>query len=193
VNAPESDSPFRRFARDYQARFRRAVEEWDLGALEKLAAVLDAARARGACVLIAGNGGSAAIASHAECDASKGTFVDGRAPLNSRSLSANTSVLTAIGNDLGYPAIFEKQVEYYGKPGDVLLLVSSKGSSANVVNACRAAKARGLVTVALVGFDGGTLLGLADCVVHVPAENYGIVEDMHQACLHLVTQFLRGA
>ena len=184
---------FGEFARAYQERFRRAVEEWDLAALEELARVLDGARARGACVLIAGNGGSAAIASHAECDATKGTHVAGRAPLYSRSLSANTSVLTAIGNDLGYPAIFEKQVEYYGKPGDVLLLVSSKGSSPNVVNACRAAQERGLVTVALVGFDGGALRGIADHVVHVPVDNYGIVEDMHQACLHLVTQFLRGA
>lgn len=185
--------PFAEFARAYQARFRRAVEDWDLAALERLAAVLADARARGACVLIAGNGGSAAVANHAECDASKGTHVDGRAPLNSRSLSANTSVLTAIGNDLGYAAVFEKQVELYARPGDVLMLVSSKGSSPNVVAACRAAKARGLTTVALVGFDGGALRGLADCVVHVPADNYGIVEDMHQACLHLVTQFLKEA
>ena len=185
---------FAEFARGYQERFRRAVVEWDLAALEELARVLDAARARGACVLIAGNGGSAAIANHAECDASKGTHAPdkGRAPLVSRSLSANPSVLTAIGNDLGYAAIFEKQVEYYGKAGDVLLVVSSKGSSPNVVNACRAAQGRGLVTVALVGFDGGELRGIADHVVHVPVDNYGIVEDMHQACVHLITQFLRA-
>lgn len=183
---------FVEFARAYQERFRRAVEEWDLAALETLAEVLDGARARGACVLFAGNGGSAAIANHAECDASKGMHVAGRAPLSSRSLSANASVLTAIGNDLGFAALFERQVEYYGKPGDVLVLVSSKGSSTNVVNACRAARERGLVTVAMVGFDGGILRSIADHVVHVPVENYGIVEDMHQACLHLVTQYLKG-
>jgi phosphoheptose isomerase len=182
---------FRAFAAAYQERFRRAVVEWDLAALEQLAEVLAQARARDARVLIAGNGGSAAIANHAECDASKGTHVDGKGALATQSLSANPSVLTALANDLGYHAVFEKQVEYYGRAGDVLLLVSSKGSSPNVVAACEAARARGMVTVALVGFDGGKLRGLADHVVHVPVDNYGIVEDMHQACIHLVSQWLR--
>jgi D-sedoheptulose 7-phosphate isomerase/D-glycero-D-manno-heptose 1,7-bisphosphate phosphatase len=182
---------FEAFARAYQAQFLKAVEGWDLSALERVADVLAAARARGGTILFAGNGGSAAIANHAECDATKGTHSDGRAPLNSRSLSANMSVVTAIANDHGYAEIFERQVALYGKPGDVLVLVSSKGSSPNVVAACRAAQERGLVTVALVGFDGGALKGLADEVVHVPVDNYGIVEDMHQACVHIITQFLK--
>jgi D-sedoheptulose 7-phosphate isomerase len=183
---------FLTFARGYQERFRRAVDEWEMPALEELAGVLAAARGRGARVLIAGNGGSAAIANHAECDASKGTHVDGQPPLDTRSLSANPSVLTALANDLGYHTIFEKQVELYGRAGDVLMLVSSRGSSPNVVAACQAAKARDMVTVALVGFDGGRLRELADHVVHVPVDDYGIVEDMHQACLHLITQWLRA-
>jgi phosphoheptose isomerase len=187
-----ADEEFLAFARRYRDGFRCALDEWDLDALGELARVLTEARRRGATVLIGGNGGSAAIANHAECDASKGTYVESAAPLITRSLSANTSVLTAIANDLGYGAVFEKQVEYYGRPGDVLMLVSSKGNSANVVTACKAARARGLVTVALVGFDGGELRGIADHVVHVNADNYGIVEDMHQACLHLVTQWLRS-
>ena len=188
-----SGDPFIGFARAYQERFRRAVEDWDLAALERLAGVLADARSRGARVLIAGNGGSAAIANHAECDGSKGTHVDGVAPLDTRSLSANTSVLTALANDLGFHTVFAKQVELYGRPGDVLLLVSSRGSSPNVVAACEAAKAREMTTVALVGFDGGRLRELADHVVHIPVDDYGVVEDMHQACLHLVTQWLRHA
>ncbi len=185
------DDEFYAFARAYQDGFRRAVDEWDLDALAELGRILTDARRRGATVLIGGNGGSAAIANHAECDAGKGTYVESQPPLVTRSLSANPSVLTAIANDIGYDAVFEKQVEYYGRRGDVLLLVSSKGNSANVVAACKAARARGLVTVAIVGFDGGELRKLADHVVHVRADNYGIVEDMHQACLHVVTQFLR--
>lgn len=183
---------FREFAERYRAQFAAAVAAWDLGALERVAEVLAAARARGATVLIAGNGGSAAIANHSECDCTKGTSVDGTPTLDTRSLSANTSILTALGNDLGYETIFAKQVEYYGKPGDVLLLVSSGGSSPNVVHAVKTARARGLVTVAFVGFGGGALKDLADHVLHVPVHNYGIVEDLHQASVHLVTQYLRA-
>ena len=189
-----SDGPtsaFEAFAREYQQHFIAAIQGWDLAALERIAGVLREARANGHTVLLCGNGGSAAVANHAECDATKGTHVEGGAVLNTRSLSANTSMLTALGNDLGYASVFEKQVEYYARPGDVVLIVSSGGSSPNVVAACRAAKARGLTTIALVGFGGGELKGMADHVLHVPVHNYGIVEDMHQACLHLVTQWLR--
>ncbi len=191
---PKARRPvFAAFAEDYRRRLLAAVESWDLAALERVAAVLSDARARGATVLIAGNGGSAAVANHTECDASKGTSVAGAPTLNTRSLVANTSVLTALGNDFGFETIFAKQVEYYGRAGDVLLLVSSSGDSPNVVAACHAARARGMVTVAFVGFDGGALRGLADHVLHVPVHSYGLVEDLHQASIHLVTQFLRAA
>jgi phosphoheptose isomerase len=187
-----AESPFLAYARAYQERFARAVQEWDLAALERLTAVLESARASGATVHIAGNGGSAAIANHAECDCSKGTYVDGQPPLMTRSLSANTSVMTALGNDIGYEWIFERQVRYYARPGDVVVLVSSSGNSPNVVQACKTARELGLTTVALVGFRGGALAGLADHVVHIPVDHYGIVEDMHQACIHLVTTYLRA-
>jgi phosphoheptose isomerase len=190
ADTPEEPSSFSTFIRSYQQRFIAAIEGWDQAALARLAEVLSAARERGATVLLAGNGGSAAVANHTECDGSKGTYHGGIVPLNTRSLSANPSVLTAIGNDLGFAYVFDKQVEYYGRPGDVLLLISSSGNSPNVVNACKAARAKGMVTVALVGFKGGALKDLADHVLHIPVENYGIVEDMHQASLHLVTQYL---
>jgi phosphoheptose isomerase len=184
--------PFADFARDYRDRFARAVQEWDLSALEQVARVLTEARARGASILMAGNGGSAAIANHSECDVTKNTFVESRPPLNSRSLSSNTSLLTALGNDLGYAAIFERQVRYFGKKGDVLLLVSSSGNSPNVISACKTAQELGMTVVALVGFEGGALKQLADVALHVPVKNYGIVEDLHQACVHLVTQWIRS-
>jgi D-sedoheptulose 7-phosphate isomerase len=186
-----SDPRFPDFFRAYKKSFAEMIEAWDEGALERIAKVLEEARDRGATLLIAGNGGSAAIANHTECDATKGTFHDAAPPLVSRSLSANPSVLTAIGNDIGFASIFERQIDYYGRPGDVLLLVSSSGNSPNVVKACEVAKARGLVTIALVGFSGGALKGLADHCLFVASHNYGIVEDMHQASVHVVTQFLR--
>jgi D-sedoheptulose 7-phosphate isomerase len=182
---------FGEFFRAYQEGFQKAVTTWDMAALERIAGVLCEVRDRGGTLLIAGNGGSAAIANHTECDASKGTFHDGAMRLVSRSLSANPSVLTAIGNDIGFASIFERQVDYYGRPGDALLLVSSSGNSPNVVEACQAAKKRGIVTIALVGFTGGALMSLADHALYVPSHNYGIVEDLHQASVHVLTQYLR--
>ncbi|MEW5851320.1 MAG: SIS domain-containing protein [Myxococcota bacterium] len=181
---------FLEFAKNYQERFIAMVRSWDVESMAKITQVLADARARGNQVLVAGNGGSAAIANHLECDATKGTCVAGHPVLMSRSLSANGSMVTALGNDIGFDSVFEKQVDYYARPGDVVLLISSSGNSPNVVNACKKAKARGLTTVAFVGFKGGALKELADHVLHIPIENYGIAEDMHQATMHLITQFL---
>jgi D-sedoheptulose 7-phosphate isomerase len=182
---------FAEFFRAYKKSFEEALQTWDEAALERIASVLAGVRNRGGTLLIAGNGGSAAIANHTECDASKGTFHDGGAPLVSRSLSANPSVITAIGNDIGFKSIFERQVDYYGKSGDALLLVSSSGNSPNMLEACATAKKRGLVTIALVGFTGGALKDAADHCLYVPLHNYGIVEDLHQASVHVITQYLK--
>ena len=182
---------FAEFFGAYRKEFQAAVAAWDEAALERIAQVLSDVRDRGGTLLIAGNGGSAAIANHTECDASKGTFPDGGPALVSRSLSANPSVITAIGNDVGFASIFERQVDHYGREGDALLLVSSSGNSRNVIEACAAAKARGIVTIALVGFTGGALRDMADHVLFVPFHNYGIVEDLHQASVHVITQYLK--
>jgi phosphoheptose isomerase len=186
-----STTSFDQFSDEYLTAFAAATRALDRQALARIMTTLDEAKARGAEVFVAGNGGSAAIANHFECDATKGTHTRGAA-LRTRSLAANTSILTALGNDLGYETVFEKQVEYFGRPGDVVVLVSSSGNSPNVVRAAETAKARGLVTVALVGFKGGALKSMCDVVLHVPVDNYGIVEDLHQAAVHLITQYLRA-
>lgn len=187
-----SPQSFEEFARQYQARFAAAVAGWDLASLAPVAQLLAAARNAGHQVLVAGNGGSAAICNHLECDASKGTHHAGCPTLSTRSLSANPSVLTALGNDVGFEQVFERQVEYYGRKGDVLLLISSSGSSPNVVAAAEKGRQMGLTVVAFVGFGGGRLKELADHCLHVPSDNYGISEDMHQASMHLITQYLNG-
>ena len=184
-------SSLEKFADGYLSAFADAVERLDRKAIARIMTTLDDARSRGAQVYVAGNGGSAAIANHFECDATKGTHVHGAA-LRTRSLAANTSILTALANDLGYETVFERQLEYFARPGDVVILVSSSGNSPNVVKACEAAKTIGLTTVGLVGFKGGKLKDLCDVVLHVPVDNYGIVEDAHQAVVHLVTQYLRA-
>lgn len=179
------------FVTDYYRRFTATLEAFDKAPLVGIIGELEALAIRGGTLWVAGNGGSAAIADHTVCDASKGTYVDGRPPLRCVSLAANGPMVTAIGNDIAFDRIFSQQLVYYARPGDCVLLVSSSGNSANVVEACRYARSIGLTSIAFVGFSGGRLSELADHVVHVAVDNYGIAEDTHQSLMHVITQCLK--
>jgi phosphoheptose isomerase len=184
-------SKFENFVDDYYEHFLRALREFDRTPMAAICDTLERVRDSGGTVWVAGNGGSAAIADHTVCDATKGTYVDGANPLRSVSLSANGPMLTALANDLSYDEVFRQQLIYYLGPKDAVLLVSSSGNSPNVVAACRYAKEQGVPTIAFVGFEGGELGRLADHTVWIPAKNYGIVEDAHQSLMHVFTQYLR--
>lgn len=146
---------------------------------------------RGGTIFVCGNGGSAAIAEHFSCDHAKGISVD--CPLTPFivPLASNMSLITAIGNDMGYEHIFAKQIEWAGKESDGLLVISSSGNSPNILNALCVAANRRMSTMAMVGFDGGTAKTLADTSVHVHANNYGVVEDCHQIVMHALAQSIR--
>lgn len=147
----------------------------------------------GASIFVCGNGGSASIAEHFGCDHSKGVHMDTKTLRpNVVSLASNMAVITAIGNDLGYDKIFSKQLEFSSaNDSDILVVVSSSGNSPNILNALDIANDRGMVSIALVGFDGGAAARKADVVVHVNSDNYGIVEDCHQIIMHSWAQCLR--
>ena len=147
----------------------------------------------GASIFVCGNGGSASIAEHFSCDHSKGVHMDTKTLRpNIVSLASNMAVITAIGNDIGYASIFSKQLEFSSADNDdILVVVSSSGNSPNIINALDVANDRGMVTIALVGFDGGAAGQKADIVVHVNSSNYGIVEDCHQIIMHSWAQALR--
>jgi len=147
----------------------------------------------GASIFVCGNGGSASIAEHFCCDHSKGVHMDTKTLRpNIISLASNMAVITAIGNDIGYDKIFSKQLEFSSANGsDILVVVSSSGNSPNILNALDIANDRGMVSIALVGFDGGAAARKADVVVHVNSDNYGIVEDCHQIIMHSWAQCLR--
>jgi phosphoheptose isomerase len=184
-------SELRSFIDDYYQRFIEALTSFDRGRLEQVAGIFEEVSARGGTLWVAGNGGSAAISDHTTCDTTKGTHVEGHPPVRSVSLTANGPMLTAIGNDISYDEVFRQQLVYYLGDEDAVLVVSSSGNSPNVVNACAYAKERGVPTIAFVGFSGGKLAEMADVVVHVAADNYGICEDAHQSFIHVVTQYLR--
>lgn len=183
---------FEDFVTDYYRRFADALLDFDKGPMREVLDVFDRVTAAGGTVWVAGNGGSAAIADHTVCDCSKGTYVEGHAPLRTVSLASNVPMLTALGNDISYAAVFSEQLKYYLTGKDALLVVSSSGNSPNVVNACEYANAQGVPTIAFVGFRGGRLKEIATHVVHVEVENYGIVEDAHQSLIHCLTQYMKA-
>ncbi len=183
-------SEFSSFVDDYYRRWGAVLESFDRAPMEGILDVFLDVAERGSTLWVAGNGGSAAISDHTVCDSSKGTHVEGHAPIRSVSLTANGPMITALGNDVGYEEIFRHQLMYYLKPGDAVLLVSSSGNSPNVVNACAFAREQGAPTIAFVGFSGGELARMADHVIHVEVDNYGMAEDTHQSLMHVITQYI---
>lgn len=179
----------------YLQDFGKLVSLIDVDAIGRVTQRLAEARDRGATIFIAGNGGSAAIASHWVNDLGKATKCGGRTPLRVMSLSDNVSWLTALANDEGYERVFSGQLENFAKPGDVLIAISSSGNSMNLVRAVELAKTRGMVTIGMLGFSGGTLKNMVDEYILVETDKgaYGLVEPAHEMLCHLITKCLAEA
>jgi D-sedoheptulose 7-phosphate isomerase len=146
-----------------------------------------------ATVFLAGNGGSAAAASHFGQDLAKGTLADLRATRRFRviPLTDNVGYITALANDEGYESIFEQQLRNLGRPGDVLVAISGSGNSPNVLRAVEYAHAIGMKTIGVTGYDGGKLRTLAQESVHIPIEDMGMCEAVHGVVFHAAMCFLR--
>lgn len=142
-------------------------------------------------IFVCGNGGSSSITEHLLCDTIKCINLDTGMKPRVFSLPSNLALITAIANDIGYEEIFSYQLEVMGQPNDVLLVISSSGNSPNIVNALLKAKEIGMYRLAFTGFDGGKAKELSNKGIHIPAHNYGIVEDVHHICMHMITQNIR--
>lgn len=177
----------------YADQLAQAARSVDRAALDRAQTLLAAAVERDACVYACGNGGSAAISNHLVCDHTKGIAADTGLRPRVHSLSATIEMLTAVANDVSYAEVFSHQLALFARPGDVLITISSSGDSENVVRAIQWAKANGVASIALTGFSGGRTARLADVVLHVDADNYGVVEDLHQSIMHVLAQFIRMA
>jgi phosphoheptose isomerase len=175
----------------YAEEMATAAKSIDAAEFERAAATLAEAYLRGARVFSCGNGGSASVANHMQCDHVKGIRTATDLSPHVFSLSANVELLTAIANDTGYENTFVYQLQSQAEPGDVLLAVSSSGRSPNIVRALTWARDQGLKTIAVTGFDGGAARAAADICVHVDCTNYGIVEDLHQTVMHALAQYIR--
>lgn len=175
----------------YAQETARATASVETTAVARAAAILLDAYTREATVFSCGNGGSASIANHLQCDHTKNVRKSTGLCPRVMSLSVNVEVLTAIANDLAYQDVFTHQLESQSRPGDVLVAVSSSGRSANIVGALKWARGHGLRTISLTGFDGGEARMIADVSIHVTGTNYGVIEDLHQAIMHALAQYIR--
>lgn len=176
---------------DYAGQIGRALASVDREAMTAAMTILDQAMSQDRRIFSCGNGGSAAIANHLVCDHAKGLQADTALRPLVQSLSATVEMMTAIANDISYAEVFAYQIRTFGRPGDVLVTISSSGDSENVVRAVEWARANGLRTIALTGFKGGRTRAMAEVALHVDADNYGVVEDVHQSLMHILAQFLR--
>ena len=188
----ETSLQVKQIAADYVQAFQFLLHQIDLDAIERVVQRLRIARDNGAMIYVAGNGGSAATASHWVNDLGKATKCSGRMPMRVMSLSDNVSWLTALANDEGYERIFSGQLENFAQPGDVLIVISASGNSPNLVRAVEMARKRGVVTIGFLGFDGGVLKDQVDECLWLPTEKgaYGLVESGHALLCHILTDCL---
>ncbi len=175
----------------YFEELARAARSIDLDEVERAASILVDAYTSGATVFSCGNGGSAAISNHLQCDHLKGVRTETDLSPRVVSLSSNIELLTAIANDIGYNDVFVYQLQSQCRPGDVLVTISSSGRSANVVRALEWAREHDVRTISLTGFEGGDAKKVAEVAVHIDCNNYGIVEDLHQTVMHAIAQYIR--
>lgn len=140
----------------------------------------------GGTLLFAGNGGSAAHAQHVATEYVVRYGPVARPAARAIALSTDSSLITAAGNDLGFETIFARQVEAHGRAGDLLVVISTSGGSANCIRAVEAARARRIATVALLGNDGGRLKGMVDVAIVVPSDDTALIQEVQLAIDHHV-------
>jgi D-sedoheptulose 7-phosphate isomerase len=189
-NEPCDRSGIGAYLLDYADRLRTALVAVDADALDRARDLIETTAMSGGRVYSIGNGGSAAVADHLCCDFTKGTHASGHPVIHSQSMTANMALYSAVANDFGFEQVFAHQIDLVGRPGDLLVAISSSGNSANIVNAVEAARGRGMPSIGLSGFEGGRLRTSVDVALHVPINNYGIVEDAHQALMHVLAQYI---
>ncbi|MBN2231461.1 MAG: SIS domain-containing protein [Deltaproteobacteria bacterium] len=146
---------------------------------------------RGGTIFVAGNGGSAADAQHFAAEI-VGRFQRERPAWRALALTTDTSILTAVANDYAFDEIFARQLAGLARSGDVLVVISTSGNSANLLRAAAVARERGLAIVGLLGRDGGRLAAAVDCAVVVDHEVTARIQEAHIFILHYWAEYLEN-
>jgi D-sedoheptulose 7-phosphate isomerase len=174
------------------ARVKHAFAQGSIAAMAKAVEVVVESFRSGRKALLFGNGGSAADAQHI-ADEWTGRFRRERPPLPAIALTANTSDLTAIGNDYGFDQIFARLVSAHGQPGDIAIALSTSGNSPNVLEAVDEARRRKLHTVGLTGKGGGQLASRVDVALVVPSDVTARIQECHMTFLHALCELVDEA
>ncbi|HEX7862538.1 MAG TPA: SIS domain-containing protein [Verrucomicrobiae bacterium] len=176
----------REWISDYIRQQKAALDSIPVEAVAEIINVFKEALALDRQIFIFGNGGSASNASHFITDLGKGASDKLGGRFRCLSLNDNISWITALGNDYSYEDVFQKQLQNFARPGDIVMTLSVSGNSPNLVKAIDWAVNNGMYTIALVGAKRGRLAQLAQKVVVINSEHYGRVEDAHMGVCHMI-------
>lgn len=175
---------------EYRLKLSDVLARADWDRIRALAQDLERVRSEDSQVFLCGNGGSAANAVHWANDLIYGAGKTGLGGLRAQALPANGSVTSCLANDLGYAEVFSAQLRVLGREGDLLVVFSGSGDSANILRALEAARELKITSWAVVGYQGGRALALADHSVHFAVDDMQIAEDCQMVLGHVVTRFL---
>jgi D-sedoheptulose 7-phosphate isomerase len=188
---------FSDFFQGYLNYLNTILAKIDPISLNNLSQEFESAREKGHTIFVAGNGGSATtattMANDIGFDIIRKTGTDN--PFRVLALTDNNSVITAIGNDVGYENIFINQLRIHYRKGDKLIVISASGKSPNLIKAAKWVKSEKGNVIGLLGFDGGELKGLCDVAVHINTQpgEYGPVEDAHLIVNHVLTHWFQNS
>lgn len=197
MKSPKSSSANSTFAREIESRLTASIETKEkvrqslVPVIDRVAQLLIEVLDAGHKILLFGNGGSAADSQHIAAELVGKLMVKRRA-LPAIALTTDSSNLTALANDFGYDTVFQRQIEALGAPGDVAIGISTSGNSPNVLAAIKAARQKGLKTVALTGRDGGPLASLVDYSITIPSDSTQRIQESHITIGHILCELIES-
>ena len=189
-----SDKSFSSHAKSYLCALNNSFTAENIDYISRLSLALLSCWRSGRKVFLCGNGGSAANAIHISNDLHYGVAACGNVNktrgIRTEALTANEAIITCLGNDIGYENIFSHQLEVKGEKGDLLIVLSGSGNSKNIINVLQAAKQLDIVSFAILGYDGGKCIDLADFAIHFAVNDMQIAEDTQLLVGHICMQWL---
>jgi D-sedoheptulose 7-phosphate isomerase len=174
------------FAERYREQLLETLDTIDVAKVALAIEWFEKARAEGRAIFVAGNGGSAATASHFVCDMVKGASFGKPSRFRIQTLHDSMPTITAYANDVDYAEAMAEQLKNFAQAGDLYMAISGSGNSPNVIRAMEYAKSIGCRTLALTGRDGGRLGALAELNIQVPEPHMGRIEDAHHVICHMI-------
>jgi D-sedoheptulose 7-phosphate isomerase len=177
------------FITSYKQTLTKALDTIDLNKVTRAIEIVAEARAQGRTIFVCGNGGSASTASHFVCDMAKGASFQHASRFRIMALTDSLPTITAYSNDVAYESVFVEQLRNFAQAGDVVMLISGSGNSANVLRTAEYANSIGCHTIALTGRDGGQLGPLAELQIRVAEPHMGRIEDGHMIVCHMICYY----